>query len=105
VVVAYELALIAHFFVNDRWVFEQHRSPGRHRPENQGRSRHGQWRRLLAFHTSALTAELVTLAVAFLLLSGLAATLPRASLAPFVATIAGTVAATAITFSASFYWI
>jgi len=56
IVLAYELALVAHFFVNDRWVFEA-----------EGRA--GVWRRLVAFHAAALGAEAVTLAVAFVALA------------------------------------
>ena len=90
IVLAYELALVAHFLVNDRWVF------GQARPS---------WRRLVEFHGSALAAEAVTLAVAFVVLSGPAVTLLGPTVAPFAATIAGTAAATALTFSASFFWI
>src|SRR6476660_7406068 len=60
IVLAYEVALVAHYYVNDRWVFGQ---------------RHPSWRRLVAFHASALTAEAVTLAVALAVLSGPAAVL------------------------------
>jgi putative flippase GtrA len=122
IVVGYELALVAHFFVNDRWVFEQQgRRAGTHRQVERGVQRQpdgemrrqqsggpaaqGQWRRLVEFHTSALVAEAVTLAVAFLLLTGPVAALLGPALAPFAATIAGTLAATAVTFSASFFWI
>ncbi len=122
IVVAYELALVAHFFVNDRWVFEQqgraagthrqhgpsvHKQPDREMPGQQsGRPvAQGQWRRLAEFHTSALVAEALTIGVAFLLLSGPVAALLGPALAPFAATIAGTLAATAVTFSASFFWI
>ena len=122
IVVAYELALVAHFFVNDRWVFEQQgRAAGTHRPhgpslheqpdgevrrQRSGRpAAQGQWRRLVEFHTSALVAEAVTIVVAFLLLTGPVAALLGAALAPFAATIAGTLAATAVTFSANFFWI
>ncbi len=95
IVLAYELALIAHFFVNDRCVFE-----------TDGQA--GAWRRLAAFHVSALGAEAVTLAVAFAVLAVLAAplaTLARPTAVPYVATTAGVVAATVVTFSASFLWI
>jgi putative flippase GtrA len=92
IVLAYELALLAHFAVNDRWVFGAH----------QGR---GVWCRLLAFHAAALGAEAVTLAVAFLLLGGSAVALLGPTLAPYLATVAGVIAATAVTFSASFLWI
>ena len=89
---AYELALVAHFFVNDRWVFEAY-------------GRAGAWRRLVAFHASALGAEAVTLAVAFVVLALPLANLVGATLVPYVATTAGVAAATAVTFSASFLWI
>jgi putative flippase GtrA len=92
IVLSYELALLAHFCVNDRWVFAAD-------------GRRGVWRRLVAFHAAALGAELVTLVVAFLVLAGPAATLLGPRLAPYVATICGVIAATAVTFSASFGWI
>src|SRR4051812_41545298 len=96
IVVAYELALVAHFFVNDRWVFApQHCRSLPSRGVAGGprqRGRRGQLRRLGEFHASALTAEAVTLAVAFLLLSGPAPALLGPALTPLAATIAGTLA-------------
>jgi putative flippase GtrA len=92
IVLAYELALLVHFVANDRWVFAAHQE-------------RGVWRRLAAFHVAALGAELVTLAVAFLLLASPAVALLGPTLTPYVATVAGVIAATAVTFSASFGWI
>jgi putative flippase GtrA len=91
IVLAYELALVLHFLINDRWVFSQ----------KEGSA----WRRLAAFHASALIAEGLTLVVAFAVLSTPLAALLGPALAPCAATIAGTGAAAAITFSASFFWI
>jgi putative flippase GtrA len=92
IVLSYELALVAHFVVNDRWVFES-------------QERGGAWRRLAAFHASALGAEALTVAVAFIALAVPLASLVGATGAPYVATTLGVIAATTVTFSASFLWI
>lgn len=90
IVASYELALVAHFFANDSWVFAERRLS---------------WRRFVAFHATALTAEGVTLGCAFAFLASPLATLLGAALAPSAATIVGTGAAVSVTFCSSFFWI
>ncbi|HVG97897.1 MAG TPA: GtrA family protein [Chloroflexota bacterium] len=87
---SYQLALVVHFLVNDRWVF------GQRRPS---------LRRLLEFQLTALTASLITYAVTNLLVYGPSAPLFAAGAGPYLAKIAGTAAATAWTFASSFFWI
>jgi putative flippase GtrA len=87
---SYQLALVLHFLVNDRWVF------GQRRPS---------LRRLLEFQLTALTASLITYAVTNLLVYGPTAPLFAAGAGPYLAKIAGTAAATAWTFTSSFFWI
>ena len=60
--VSYELSLIAHFFLNDRWVFARGSyGPVRPRPA---------WQRLLAFQLSALVPQVVTIGIALFLVDG-----------------------------------
>lgn len=60
--VSYELSLIAHFFLNDRWVFARGSyGPVESRPA---------WQRLAAFQLSALVPQLVTIGIALFLVDG-----------------------------------
>ncbi len=87
---SYELALLVHFFVNDRWVFGQ---------------RHRSWRRLAEFQLAALTAMGITYSVTNLLVYS--PTLPSfaAGAGPYLAKIIGTGMAAVWTFVSSFFWI
>jgi putative flippase GtrA len=87
---SYELALLAHFFVNNRWVF--------------GRRRHS-WRRLVEFQGAALTASAITLGVTNALVYGPTAAYFGAGAGPYAAKLAGTALAFCWTFTSSFYWI
>jgi putative flippase GtrA len=87
---SYQLALVVHYLVNDRWVF------GQRRPS---------LRRLVEFQLTALTASLITYAVTNLLVYGPTAALFAAGTGPYLAKIGGTAAATAWTFTSSFFWI
>lgn len=93
IVLAYEIGLLAHFFVINQWVFGHGRAT---------------LRRLLAFHVAALTAEAITFAVAFLVLWPPVTSLFGPAFlpyAPYAATIAGTGAAFCWTFASCFFWI
>ena len=87
---SYELALLVHFLVNDRWVFGQRRRS---------------LRRLLEFQVAALTATAITNVVTNLLVYGPASDVFGTGVGPYLAKIAGTALATAWTFTSSFFWI
>lgn len=90
ITLAYELALVAHFFVNHRWVFAGGGSV---------------WRKLAEYHVASLSAEALTLAAAFVVLSSPLATLLGPAAAPYAATVLGTAVAMAVTFTSNFFWI
>ncbi|MDQ3700368.1 MAG: GtrA family protein [Chloroflexota bacterium] len=87
---SYEIALLVHFFVNDRWVFGQ---------------RHSSWRRLAAFQLASLTAMGVTYVVTNLLVYGPPAPWFADGVGPYVAKVIGTGIAAVWTFVSSFFWI
>jgi putative flippase GtrA len=87
---SYELALLVHFLINDRWVFGQRRRS---------------LRRLLEFQVAALTATAITNMVTNLLVYGPASETFGTGFGPYLAKIAGTALATAWTFTSSFFWI
>jgi len=87
---SYELALLLHFFVVHWWVFG-----------HRGHS----WRRLIEFHATALTAEVITLGVTNALVYGPTAPYFATGVGPYAAKVAGTGAAFAWTFGSSFFWI
>ena len=95
--VAYEISLIGHFFLNDRWVFTR---------EHGLRQQHA-WQRFLTFQIAALVPQFITIGVAEGLLRG-----PWASLfdewwglyGPYVATVLGTGAGFAWNVAVSFGW-
>lgn len=87
---SYELALVAHFFVANRWVFGQRRSS---------------WRRLAQFQVTALTAAAITLGVTWALVYGPAAALFSHGIGPYAAKFLGTTMAFCWTFASSFFWI
>jgi putative flippase GtrA len=87
---SYELALLVHFLVNDRWVFGQHRLS---------------LRRLVKFQLAALTATAITYGVTNLLVYGSTAPYFATGAGPYLAKIAGTILAAAWTFFSSFFWI
>jgi putative flippase GtrA len=91
---SYELAMLAHFGVNDRWVF------GR-RDDGRG----GVLRRLVAFQLAGLTAMGVTYGVTNLLVYGPTAPFFVEGAGPYVAKALGTALATVWTFCSSFFWI
>jgi putative flippase GtrA len=90
IVLSYELALLAHFFMNHWWVFGE-----------RGRIA----RKLAEYHVASLTAELVTFAAAFLVLESPLARTLGPTLAPYAATILGTGAAMVVTYTSNFMWI
>jgi putative flippase GtrA len=63
------------------------------------------WRRLIEFHATALTAEVVTLVVTNALVYGPTAEYFATGIGPYAAKIIGTGAAFAWTFGSSFFWI
>ncbi|MBI3970884.1 MAG: GtrA family protein [Chloroflexi bacterium] len=92
---SYEIALVAHFFVNNQWVFKQ---PG------------SIWRRLIEFHMATAIAYGITIGVMWLLSDGpvgphLAAGLGPYATGGYVAKAIGTAAAFFWTFLSSFFWI
>jgi putative flippase GtrA len=87
---SYEIALLAHFAGVHWWVF--------------GHRQHS-WRRLIEFHATALTAEVITLAVTNGLVYGPTSATFATGIGPYAAKIAGTGAAFAWTFGSSFFWI
>ncbi len=91
---SYELAMLAHFGVNDRWVF------GR-RDDGRGSG----LRRLVAFQLAGLTAMGVTYGVTNLLVYGPTAPFFVEGAGPYVAKAIGTALATTWTFCSSFFWI
>jgi putative flippase GtrA len=87
---SYEGALLAHFVVNNRWVF--------------GQRRHS-WRRLAEFQATALTASAITLGATNLLVYGPTAPYFARGAGPYAAKVAGTGLAFCWTFASSFFWI
>jgi putative flippase GtrA len=87
---SYELALLAHFVVVNGWVFGQ---------------RDFRVRRLIEFQGAALTAQVVTLGITYLLVYGPASPWFATGFGPYLAKIAGTATAFIWTFLASFLWI
>lgn len=87
---SYELALVGHFAVTNRWVF--------------GRAEHS-WRRLWQFQVTALAASAITLGVTWALVYGPTAPYFGEGAGPFLAKIAGTGVAFGWTFTSSFMWI
>jgi putative flippase GtrA len=87
---SYELALLTHFLVNDRWVFGQRRLS---------------LRRLVKFQLAALTATAITYGVTNLLVYGPTASSFAAGAGPYLAKVAGTALAAVWTFVSSFFWI
>ena len=113
--VAYEISLIGHFFLNDRWVFTR---------EHGLRQKHA-WQRFLTFQIAALVPQIITNGIAVGLVSGPWASQiitigvaegllrgPWASLfdewwglyGPYVATVLGTGAGFAWNVAVSFGW-
>lgn len=90
IVLSYELALLAHFFITNRWVFGQ---------------QHYSLRRLVQFHIASLAAFGITSAVTAILIKGPPSAFFSTGLGPEVAKIIGTGAAFGWSFATSFYWI
>jgi putative flippase GtrA len=93
--ISYELALLAHFFATHRWVFGHRRTS---------------WRRLVEFHSAALTAYAITVATTWLLSDGplgprFTAFFGSYALAGLTAKAIGTLLAFSWTFGSSFFWI
>ncbi|MGH2355226.1 MAG: GtrA family protein [Chloroflexota bacterium] len=87
---SYEIALLLHFLVINRWVF--------------GR-RDTNWQRLAAFQVTALTATAITYGVTNLLVYGPTGPYFADGTGPYMAKIIGTGAALFWTFTSSFFWI
>jgi putative flippase GtrA len=87
---SYELALLAHFLLNESWVF--------------GRRRRS-LRRLAEFQVAALTGAAITYVVTNVLVYGPTAPTFGTGLGPYVAKTLGTVLAVGWTFASSFFWI
>jgi putative flippase GtrA len=87
---SYEAALLAHFLAVHWWVF--------------GHREHS-WRRLIEFHATALTAEVITLGVTNALVYGPSAPYFATGVGPYAAKVIGTGAAFLWTFGSSFFWI
>jgi putative flippase GtrA len=87
---SYEGALLAHFLVNDRWVFG-------HRQRRR--------RRLGQFQLTALAATAITYGVTNALVYGPAAPYFASGAGPYLAKVAGTGLAVVWTFTSSFFWI
>jgi putative flippase GtrA len=86
--VSYELSLIAHFFLNDRWVFARGSyGPVRPRPA---------WQRFTTFQLSALVPQVVTIGIALFLVDGPLATQFADWWGSYVAKAVGT--------AAGFFW-
>ncbi len=93
--ISYELALLAHFFATHRWVFGHRRTS---------------WRRLVEFHSAALTAYAITVATTWLLSDGplgprFIALFGSYALSGLAAKAIGTLLAFTWTFGSSFFWI
>jgi len=87
---SYEVALLGHFVVANRWVF--------------GQAGHS-WQRLGQFQVTALAASTITLGVTWALVYGPTGWFFAGGAGPFLAKIAGTVVAFGWTFTSSFFWI
>jgi putative flippase GtrA len=87
---SYELALIGHFLVNNRWVFGH---------ESVSFTRFGQ------FQLTALTAMAITWGVSNALVYGPGGAMFAEGVGPYLAKIAGTGTAFLWTFFSSFFWI
>ena len=93
--VAYEISLIGHFFLNDRWVFTR----------AHGLRQQYAWQRFLTFQIAALVPQFITNGIAVGLVSGPWASVFDDWWGPYVAKILGTGAGFAWNVAVSFGWI